>query len=94
VRIFLYAPAVLHAKTLVVDGERSIVGSANVDMRSFAFNFELGALIEDPAVALEVERHFLTDLQASEEVSLRGCQSRALHARLRSSLARLLAPLL
>ena len=94
VRIFQYQPAVLHAKTLVVDGERLVVGSANVDMRSFAFNFELGALVEDDATAGDLERRFLADLAASEELSLLGCASRPWRARLRSSLARLLAPLL
>ncbi|MCA9540199.1 MAG: cardiolipin synthase, partial [Myxococcales bacterium] len=47
VRIFEYQPAMLHAKRMVVDQRWSIVGSANVDIRSFRLNFEVGALIFD-----------------------------------------------
>ena len=51
VRIFEYQPSMLHAKTMVIDGQLALVGSANIDIRSFRLNFEVGALIDDPAAA-------------------------------------------
>ncbi|MGH9360340.1 MAG: cardiolipin synthase, partial [Thermoanaerobaculia bacterium] len=62
VRVFEYQPRMLHAKTMAVDGAFSVVGSANVDMRSFRLNFEVGALILDSGFARDLEGRFLADL--------------------------------
>jgi cardiolipin synthase C len=49
--------AALHAKLLVADGRRALVGSANLTHRALTSNLEAGVLIEDPDVAAELERH-------------------------------------
>jgi phosphatidylserine/phosphatidylglycerophosphate/cardiolipin synthase-like enzyme len=51
------AGAVLHAKLLVVDGRRALVGSANLTHRALSVNLEVGVLIEDRTVAAELEAH-------------------------------------
>lgn len=94
VRIFEYEPAVLHAKTVVVDGSWALVGSANFDFRSFALNFELGAVVYDRAFAALLEERFLRDLADSREVTLAAVERRGFAERARIGLARLLAPLL
>ena len=52
--------AVLHAKLLVVDGRRALVGSANLTPRALTANLEAGVLIEDPNLAAEFEAHIRT----------------------------------
>jgi len=94
VRIFEYEPAVLHAKTVVVDGAWSLVGSANLDFRSFTLNFELGAVVFDSAFAARLEERFERDLAESREVTLPSVERRGFADRARLGLARLLAPLL
>ena len=94
VRIFEYLPAVLHAKTVVVDGSWALVGSANLDFRSFSLNFELGALVFDRAFATLLEERFTGDLARSREVTLASVERRGFIERARLGLARLLAPLL
>ena len=94
VRVFEYMPEMLHGKTLVVDSELSIVGSANVDMRSFRLNFELGARVVDPAFARVLEDRFLADLKSSREVTGTSMARRGIGERLRDQAARLLSPLL
>lgn len=94
VRIFEYEPAVLHAKTVVVDGSWALVGSANFDFRSFALNFELGAVVYDRAFAALLEERFTRDLADSREVTLAAVERRGFAQRARIGLARLLAPLL
>lgn len=94
VRIFEYQPAVLHAKTVVVDGAWSLVGSANLDFRSFSLNFELGAVVFDRAFAARLEERFARDLADSREVTLASVERRGFADRARLGLARLLAPLL
>lgn len=49
--------AALHAKLLVVDGRRALVGSANLTHRALTANLEAGVLIEDPDVATQLEQH-------------------------------------
>ncbi len=94
VRIFEYQPAVLHAKTVVVDGAWSLVGSANLDFRSFTLNFELGAVVFDRAFAARLEERFERDLAESREAALSEVERRGFADRARLGLARLLAPLL
>jgi cardiolipin synthase len=93
-RIFEYQPSMLHAKTMVVDGLLSLVGSGNVDFRSFRLNFELGALVESAEFARVLEARFEQDLRSSREVTETDVASRSLCARLGQGAARLLAPLL
>jgi len=94
VRIFEYQPSMLHTKTMVVDGALALVGSANVDFRSFRLNFELGALVDSAEFARELEARFEEDLRSSLEVSRAWVAARSLGARLGEGMARLLAPLL
>ncbi len=94
VRVFEYLPSMLHAKTLVVDGRWGIVGSANVDVRSFRLNFELGALVIDDEFAARLEARFMNDVGQSREVTEDDLEGRGFVARLGYGAARLLSPLL
>jgi len=93
-RIFEYRPAMLHAKLMVIDGRWSVIGSANVDIRSFWLNFEISALVFDPAFAGEVEAQFVRDLAESTEVSLEILSGRGFLPALGEGIARLMSPLL
>jgi cardiolipin synthase len=67
-RVFEYRPAMLHAKTMLVDRELAVVGSANFDNRSFRLNFEILAAVYDPTVADQLAAGFEEDLLRSREV--------------------------
>ena len=94
VRIFEYQPAILHAKTLVADGLVSIVGSTNLDFRSFLFNSECDVLALDASMAAVMEKAFLSDLESSEEVLLADWRRRSWTKKLGDRVARWLSPLL
>jgi cardiolipin synthase len=94
VRIFEYEPSMLHSKTLVVDSHVAVVGSANVDIRSFRLNFEIGALIVDTKVAGDLERRFERDAARAHEVTLDELASVRWPTRARCAVARLLSPIL
>jgi cardiolipin synthase len=68
VRIHLYRPTNLHTKVLVVDDDVGVIGSPNVDMRSFFLNFELGVFLYDRPQIEALADGFLEDLRSSEEV--------------------------
>lgn len=94
VRIFEYQPEILHAKSLVADGHLSLVGSSNLDFRSFFFNAECNLVILCPDSARTLEQAFATDLAKSTEILLEAWKSRPLLHRIRDGLARWLAPVL
>jgi cardiolipin synthase len=54
VRIYLYRPRFLHAKHLSIDGDIVLIGSTNIDIRSFALNAEINLLIYDSKVAADL----------------------------------------
>lgn len=94
VRIYEYRPTMLHAKTIAVDGEWGLVGSANLDMRSFRLNFEVGVLVFDREFAGTLEQRFLEDLAASAEVTRYAVEGRGFLTKLCEGSVQLLAPLL
>jgi cardiolipin synthase len=94
VRIFEYGAAVLHAKTLVADGFVSVVGSTNLDFRSFRFNAECNLVVLDEATGAGMTAAFEEDLTHSEEIRGEHWRRRALGHRLGDALARRLSPLL
>lgn len=69
VKIFHLQIAVLHAKTAVIDGTWSTIGSANIDRRSFIHNYELNVIVLDPAFGQDMENAFNEDLRDSKEVT-------------------------
>lgn len=93
--IRFFKPDVLHAKLLVVDDERLVIGSANLDMRSLFLNYEIAAVVRDPATLAAVQA-FLAGLEAesspySEDLYRR---SRTWTGRALEAVSKTLAPLL
>ncbi len=70
VRIFEYERATLHAKTMVIDGHASLIGSSNLDFRSFWWNAECNVLVFDDACGAALESSFQEDLANSREITM------------------------
>ena len=73
-RIYEYAPALLHAKTMVVDGQWVSIGSANIDNRSFALNNELNLAFLDKGLAARMTEIFRDDLTFTKQVTYKDWQ--------------------
>jgi len=80
---------VLHAKTAVIDGGWSTIGSANIDRRSFIHNYELNVVVIDPAFGAAMESAFNEDLRDSKEVLLSRWRHRPWSDRIKEWMARL-----
>ena len=87
VQIYEYRPALLHAKTMIVDGIWATVGSTNLDYRSFALNEELNVAIYDVGTAQRLERIFADDLANSRRVMYKDWKNRGLASRFLELLA-------
>lgn len=89
VRIHQLQVAVLHAKTTVIDGMWSSIGSANIDRRSFIHNYEVNVVVLDPAFGKDMEAAFREDLRHSKEVTLDAWKHRPWMDRVREAMSRL-----
>jgi cardiolipin synthase len=94
VHLHEYTPGMIHAKTMVVDGRVVLVGSANMDMRSFRLNFEVHALLHDERTAKDLEARFVTDLAQTVPVTLSAWSQRPWRWRIAEGAGRLVSPLL
>jgi cardiolipin synthase len=94
VHIHLYAPRFLHAKHVTIDGRIAIVGSANIDIRSFALDCEVSLVIYDPVVVRSLEGVQERYFAASREVSQSEWQRRPITRRIVENTARLADSLL
>jgi cardiolipin synthase len=90
VRIFEFQPSMMHGKTVVVDGQWSVIGSANMDKRSTRLNEENVFGVSDEGFATQLERGLEADFKRSKEIKLEEMQSRGPGVRLLERLSRLL----
>lgn len=90
--MFEYGPPMLHAKTMVVDETVAVVGTANLDNRSFRLNFEIAAAFYDARVIGHLAERFAEDRAASKPFRLRKRNPRL--TVLLESIARLTSPVL
>jgi cardiolipin synthase len=94
VKIYLYRPHFLHAKHLSIDDGMVLIGSTNIDIRSFALNAEVNMLIYDPLVVAKVQKLQDKYFANSHELDLTEWRKRPLWARTVHSVARLADSLL
>jgi cardiolipin synthase len=94
VQVFHYHKGMVHAKTMVVDGVLTSIGSCNLDNRSFDINFEINAFLYDKEVAAEMTEVYHKDLKETSQLTINEWMQRPAMEKLREALARLWAPLL
>lgn len=94
VRTFLYDKGFIHAKTIVVDGKLSSVGTANIDVRSFKLNFEVNAFIYDTATSSKLNSIFEKDMIDCTEITSKIYKNRSKVIKFKESIFRLLSPIL
>jgi cardiolipin synthase len=94
VRIFYYQGDYFHCKTINIDSVMCSIGSANMDIRSFAINYEANLVIYDANIAWQLEQDFFNDLKHCREFNVYGYRHSKIWKRTRDSLFRLASPLL
>jgi len=76
--IYEYEPTMIHAKIAIIDGEWSIVGSTNLDYRSFGINDEINLAVFNPEVAATLTHAFEDDVAHSRHITLEEWKKRGL----------------
>ncbi|WP_026452084.1 cardiolipin synthase [Aequorivita capsosiphonis] len=94
VEIYRYQKGFVHAKTMVADQQLAMVGTANMDIRSFDLNFEVNALVYDEAIAQELSQAFYEDLKDATIIDVENWRARSKFTQLLEKLAGLFSPLM
>ena len=89
VEIYERHGVILHAKTALIDGVWTTVGSTNLDWRSFLHNHELNAVVLGREFGQEIQAMFDGDLAQSDAITLDSWQHRPMGMRVREMLARM-----
>ena len=92
IQVFEYGPSMMHAKTMIIDDSVALIGTANLDNRSFRLNFEVAAAIYDSRVVGQLAKRFAADRAASKPFPARRRGPRT--TQLLESIARLTSPVL
>ena len=92
VRIWLYrAPTVLHAKHFTIDDQVAVIGSSNMDMRSFSLNLEVSVMVRGASIISELRAIEQSYRDNSRELTLEDWMRRPRHMRIFDDLARVTA---
>ncbi|RLQ90114.1 cardiolipin synthase [Planomicrobium sp. Y74] len=94
VKVFKYKNGFLHAKTLIIDEKAYTVGSANMDIRSFALNFELNAFVYDLDATQEMVNVYLQDKKLSVEMTEETFENQPWLEKAKQDIAKLVSPIL
>lgn len=94
IEVHLYEKGFVHAKTVVIDDAFLMVGTANLDIRSFEFNFEVNAVVYDKRHAIDMRKSYELDLKDCKQLSLEDYRNRPLRVRFFERLVRLVSPLM
>ncbi len=94
VEVYYYQHNFLHSKAIVIDKYLSIVGTANMDNRSYEQNFEIAAFVYGEKTAKCLVEGFDRDMESSRQLNVNIWRHRKWYKRYVESLARLISPLL
>ncbi len=94
VEIYFYEKGFVHAKTMVTDGKLSVIGTANMDYRSFELNFEVNAIVYDIPFAEKMRKIFFEDLKDAKKINEQKWNKRHIFYQLTERIARLFSPAL
>ncbi|SIR05971.1 phospholipase D-like domain-containing protein, partial [Solilutibacter tolerans] len=94
VTVLEYPLGLLHTKSMAVDGEIALVGSANMDRRSLELNYENNLLITDRAVTQTIRERQLGYASVSHPVDAREVQAWPYHRRLLQNAIGMMSPVL
>ncbi|ACU58250.1 cardiolipin synthase [Chitinophaga pinensis] len=94
VKVYFYQKGFIHAKSIAIDDNLAIVGSVNLDYRSFYLNSEIAVVVYDKTFVHKLNAAFEQDLQDSEHIDRRSWRNRSLWQKFIDGVCRLLTPLL
>ena len=93
-KVYKYNNGFLHAKVMMIDDTITMIGSANMDERSFSLNFEASEIIYSEEISKKIHKQFDKDVKYSTLISKSIYEKRSLIQRIKEPIARLFSPIL
>lgn len=94
VKVYMYKRGMIHSKYMVIDSTFCSIGSANLDIRSFEYNFEVNAIIYNQEISSELENVLENDKKDCFEITLEQWENRPISKKLTQAFMRIVAPLI
>ena len=94
VKVYEYLPGFVHAKEFIVDGQKAVAGSINLDYRSLYLNFECGVFLFQNDVILDMEKDFQETLRRSLNITMEDYKKLPIYVKIIGSMLRFIAPLM
>lgn len=94
VKIYEYTPGFIHSKTFVIDDKMAVVGTVNMDYRSYYLHYECGVWFYKSKVVMDVKRDYLETLAKSQQVSLADCLNVRYPVRIMRAILNLFSPMM
>lgn len=94
VKIYEYTPGFIHAKTIIADGRTAIIGTVNLDYRSFYLHFESAAVLYGCSVIEEIAADFDMTVSVSHEITPEDCRNRPVLSKISGAVLNMFAPML
>ena len=91
-KIYEYVPGFIHSKVMLADDKAAIVGTINMDYRSYYLNFECGVYLYKNRAIKDITRDFENTLEESQLIDLSDCNKIPLYKRLLRAFIKLFAP--
>jgi len=94
VHFYFYQPGMLHAKLIAIDQQLAVVGSANMDIRSFQLNFEIASFLYTPGDVQQITQVIEGILRQSRQVSKEELEKKSKIREFSEDICRIFSPLL
>ncbi len=94
VRVYEYTPGFVHSKTFVSDDKYAIVGTTNMDFRSYYLHYECGVWFYNSSLIMDMKEDYIKTLKQSHEVTYDDCKNVRISVRILRAFLNLLAPLM
>lgn len=94
VKIYEYTPGFVHGKTFVVDDKMAIVGTVNMDYRSYYLHYECGVWFYRSKVVMDVKQDYIQTIAKSHQISLEECKNVKLPVRIMRAILNLFSPMM
>lgn len=93
-KVYTYENGFLHSKVILVDDEVASVGTSNMDLRSFYFNFEINSFIYDEDCVMKLKKAYMEDIEKSKHLTRELYSNRGKVIKIKESVSRLVSPIL
>lgn len=94
VKIYEYTPGFIHSKSFVADDNTAVIGTINLDYRSFYLHYECACLLYNNSAVFDIKNDFIETMNISQQITMEDCKKQSLRHKIAGGILNIFAPLL